>query len=72
MKKSRVLVWRECNWYVAQCLEVDVASQGGSQEEALDNISEALRLQFEQPASSIDPPPIHLLPKDAAEIEIAF
>jgi len=28
-------VWSEGDWYVAQCLEVDVASQGGSEEEAL-------------------------------------
>ncbi|MDP3063074.1 MAG: type II toxin-antitoxin system HicB family antitoxin, partial [Chloroflexota bacterium] len=27
-------VWQEGDWYVAQCLEVDVASQGASEEEA--------------------------------------
>jgi len=31
-------VWREGNWYVSQCLEVDVASQGESEEEALANL----------------------------------
>ena len=29
-------VWQEGEWYVAQCLEVDVASQGRSEKEALE------------------------------------
>jgi hypothetical protein len=28
-------VWREDGWYAAQCLEVDVASQGESEDAAL-------------------------------------
>jgi predicted RNase H-like HicB family nuclease len=35
------------DWYVALCLEVDVASQGKSAEEALTNLSEAVELYFE-------------------------
>lgn len=35
------------NWYVAQCAEVDVASQGGSVEDARDNLVEALALHFD-------------------------
>ena len=42
-------VWREGEWYVAQCLEVDVASQGESEDEALDNLREAIALYFEPP-----------------------
>ncbi|HXR97570.1 MAG TPA: type II toxin-antitoxin system HicB family antitoxin [Terriglobales bacterium] len=42
-------VWREGDWYVSQCLEVDVASQGESEEEALANLKEALELHFEAP-----------------------
>jgi hypothetical protein len=26
-------VWREGDWYVSQCLEVDVASQGATEDE---------------------------------------
>ena len=48
-------VWREGDWYVAQCLEVDVASQGESEEEALKNLREALELYFEPPGPSIAP-----------------
>jgi len=42
-------VWREGPWYVSQCLEVDVASQGETEEEALANLKEALELHFEAP-----------------------
>jgi predicted RNase H-like HicB family nuclease len=45
-------VWREGNWYVSQCLDVDVASQGESEEEALANLKEALELYFEPPSPS--------------------
>jgi predicted RNase H-like HicB family nuclease len=37
----------EGDWFVAQCLEVDVASQGHSVEEARENLIEALTLYFE-------------------------
>lgn len=40
-------VTREGTWYVAQCLEVDVASQGETVEEALTNLQEAIALHFE-------------------------
>ncbi len=42
-------VWQEGEWYVAQALEVDVASQGKSADEALGNLREAIELYFEQP-----------------------
>ena len=47
-------IWREDDWYIAQCLEVDVASQGGTEDEALSNLREALELYFED----IDQPQI--------------
>jgi predicted RNase H-like HicB family nuclease len=40
---------QEGEWYVAQCLEVDVASQGASEDEALASLREALERCFEQP-----------------------
>lgn len=42
-------------WYVAQCLEVDIASQGESESEALMNLREALELHFEPPVATILP-----------------
>ena len=35
-------VWREGEWYVAQCLEIDIASQGITDQEALYNLREAI------------------------------
>lgn len=50
MKRQFVAtVWQEGDWHVSQCLEVDVASQGRTQEEALANLREALELHFESP-----------------------
>ncbi|MFN2587328.1 MAG: type II toxin-antitoxin system HicB family antitoxin [Actinomycetota bacterium] len=52
-------VTHEPPWYVARCLEVDVASQGRSIEEALANLKDALELYFEDvPRSEVGPPPI--------------
>ncbi len=48
-------IWQEGDWFVAQCLEVDVASQGKSEEEALANLSEALELHLEPPRPSLKP-----------------
>ncbi len=42
-------VWQEDEWYVAQCLEIDVASQGGTEPEALTNLADALRLFLSPP-----------------------
>jgi len=53
-------VWRDGNWYVSQCLEVDVASQGETEDEALANLKEALELQFEPPQAT-RPPKARLL-----------
>jgi len=46
-QKFTATVWQEGDWFVAQCLEVDIASQGGTEEEALLNLREALELHFE-------------------------
>lgn len=48
-------VWREGDWYIAQCLEVDVASQGETEDEALSNLREALELYFEPPTPTNQP-----------------
>ena len=48
-------VWLKGNWYVSQCLELDVASQGETEEEALANLKEALELHFEPPQATRAP-----------------
>jgi predicted RNase H-like HicB family nuclease len=40
---------------VSQCLELDVASQGETEEEALANLREALELHFEPPQATRPP-----------------
>ena len=51
-------VWREGNWYVSQCLEIDIASQGATEDEALENLREAIELHFEPPQAT-RPPKVH-------------
>jgi predicted RNase H-like HicB family nuclease len=59
-------ITHEAPWYVARCLDVEVASQGESVEEALVNLREALELYFEDaPLPDSDEPPI------IASVEIA-
>ncbi len=48
-------LWRGGKWFVSQCREVDVASQGVTEEEALANLKEALELHFEPPQATSPP-----------------
>ncbi len=51
-------VVKDGEWHVARCLEVEVASQGETVDEALTNLREALELFFEDdevPASFVHP-----------------
>ena len=48
-------IFQEGNWFVAQCLEVDVASQGETETQALINLQEALELHFEPPCATVIP-----------------
>ncbi|MBP6004829.1 MAG: type II toxin-antitoxin system HicB family antitoxin [Pyrinomonadaceae bacterium] len=51
-KNVSAVVWQEGKWFVAQCLDVDVASQGRTEAEALANLREALELHFMPPVAS--------------------
>jgi predicted RNase H-like HicB family nuclease len=55
-------VWKEGDLFVAQCLDVDIASQGGTEEAALSNLKEALELHFE--------PPVATRPAEIRKIEV--
>jgi predicted RNase H-like HicB family nuclease len=64
MKRSfAATVWREGDWFVSQCLEVDVASQGETEAEALANLKEALELYFEEPQAT-RPPKVRMVEVD--------
>ncbi len=45
--KVTVIIQKEENWYVAKCVENNIASQGKTIEEAIDNLTEALQLYYE-------------------------
>jgi predicted RNase H-like HicB family nuclease len=54
-RKFTASVWREGKRYVAQCLEVDVASQGRTEKAALKALGEALALHFTPPVATLVP-----------------
>ncbi len=54
-QQFKASLWHEDEWVIAQCLEVDVASQGQNEEEALANLQEALALHFEPPKATAAP-----------------
>ncbi len=47
MKSITYCIYREEEFYVAQCLNVDVSSFGNTREEALAALREAVELYFE-------------------------
>ena len=46
---------QEGEMFIAQCLEIDVASQGKSEDDAVANLKEALELYFEPPHPTVMP-----------------
>ena len=58
-----VAVTHEDPWYVARCLDFEVASQGETVDEALSNLKEALELFFEDEVlpTELEPPIIATL-----------
>ena len=51
--KYNVIIQKEENWYVAKCLDNNVASQGKTIEEAMQNLKEALELFFQDEEPNI-------------------
>ena len=52
-------VWREDDIFVAQCLELDVASQGATPEVAIQMLREAVELYLEEPRPTQLPAIMH-------------
>jgi predicted RNase H-like HicB family nuclease len=46
-------IWQEGEWFIAQCVQVDVASQGATENQALENLRDALELHFSPPVATI-------------------
>ena len=47
MKAFKYIVYKEGNYYVSQCLNVDVSSFGSNVQEAIDSLKEAVQLYFD-------------------------
>ncbi len=50
-----IVIWQEEKWFIAQCLDVDVASQGHTEDEAIGNLYDALKLHFTPPIATVLP-----------------
>ena len=46
---------QEGKMFIAQCLEIDVVSQGESEDDAINNLKEALELYLEPPRPTVMP-----------------
>jgi predicted RNase H-like HicB family nuclease len=47
MHKVNYVIWKEDEFFVSQCLNVEVSSFGSTKEEALTNLTEAVRLYLQ-------------------------
>ena len=54
-QKVRYVVYEQDGAFVAQCLDVDVASEGDTEEEAVTSLKEALELFFDADAPEMMP-----------------
>jgi len=63
---STAAVHREEDWYIARCLELDVASQGESVGEALSNLREAVETYLEEACEPTIEPHSADVPPDRA------
>lgn len=66
------LIWQEGKWFVAKCLEVEVASQGKTKKEALDNLREALELYFEEEKVNKLPSDLFLKQPQLEKVSLSF
>jgi len=54
MKNIKYLIYKEGDYYVSQCLNIDVSSFGKTVEEAKEGLMEAVSLYFEEEDSDKD------------------
>jgi predicted RNase H-like HicB family nuclease len=51
--KLTAAIWQEGDWYVSQCVELGVASQGRTEKAALRNLKQAVRLYLTDDEESL-------------------
>jgi predicted RNase H-like HicB family nuclease len=54
-RRLSYVVYQEDDGFVARCLDVNVASEGDTEPEAVDNLREALELYFEDAVDDVTP-----------------
>lgn len=64
--KSTVYIQKEEDWYVATGIETGVASQGKTIDEALENLTEALELYFEDAKPDTEQSPVFITTLEVA------
>ena len=47
MKTFKYIIYKEGDYYVSQCLNVDVSSFGSNVQDAIENLKEAVALYFD-------------------------
>ncbi len=47
MKKFKYIIYKEGEYFVSQCLNIDISSFGKTVDEAVKNLKEALELYFD-------------------------
>ena len=55
IQRLTAIIEKEDDGYVALCPDLDIASQGETEDEALSNVKEALELYFEPPQATRPP-----------------
>lgn len=63
--KYNVIIQKEENWYVAKCLDNNIASQGKTIEKAMENLKEALEL-YMQDEEPVEPKEIFITTLEVA------
>ena len=64
-----IIVQKEENWYVARCAENNVASQGKTLEESVENLKEAVELYYE---NNVEEKIIQLMPIFISTMEVSI
>lgn len=64
--KYNVIIQKEENWYVAKCIDNNVASQGKTIEEAMKNLKEALELYMQEDIDPVKPKEIFITTLEVA------
>ena len=53
--KGTIIIKQEDAWFVATCLENNIASQGKTLDEAISNLKEAITLYYEDESEEVVP-----------------